>query len=165
MDTKIRKVLFPTDFSTLSDSALAEASAFARDRGARLLILHVAEPPAAYGSGEMYYGIPDPDDEALREMLVKVVPTDPGVAFEHRLVTGEPATEIVRVSDEEQADMIVMATHGRTGLMRWVLGSVTESVIRHAHCPVLVFKALGKQKVTEGEELATKAQAASPSHI
>ncbi len=54
------KILFPTDFSTLSDAALKHATVLARDMGAKLLIVHVEEPPAAYGTGEMYYGIPIP---------------------------------------------------------------------------------------------------------
>jgi len=135
-----KKILFPTDFSTLSDAALRHATSLAKDSGAKLIILHVEEPPAAYGTGEMYYGIPEPDMTALTKMLEAVVPNDPGVPFEHRMVTGDPAGEIVAVAQSEKVDLIVLGTHGRTGLGRLLMGSVAEAVVRRASCPVLTFK-------------------------
>lgn len=140
-----KKILFPTDFSTLSDAALQYATTLARDMGAKLVIVHIEEPPAAYGAGEMYYGIPDPDTAALTKMLDVVRPADAAVPFEHRLVTGEPATEIVELAKEEGVDLIVMGTHGRTGLGRLLMGSVAESVVRRAPCPVFTFKEPHKQ--------------------
>jgi nucleotide-binding universal stress UspA family protein len=137
---KARKILLPTDFSTLSDSALGYATSLARDTGARLLIAHVEEPAMAYGGGEMYYGVMYPDTAALKKMLEEVKPTDPGVPFEHWLLTGTPAEEIVRLADQEQVDMIVLATHGRTGFRHLLMGSVAEAVVRKAHCPVLTLK-------------------------
>jgi len=136
-----RKILFPTDFSTLSDAALPHATTLAQESGATLLIVHVEEPPTAYGTGEMYYGIPDPDNNALNTMLSNVVPTDPRVPYEHRMVIGDPTEEIVRIADEENVDLIVMATHGRTGIKRLLMGSVAEKVVRYANCPVFTFKA------------------------
>jgi nucleotide-binding universal stress UspA family protein len=134
------RILFPTDFSHLSDAALRHATTLARESGAVLLIVHVEEPPLAYGGGEMYYGIPDPDRSEVRRMLEAVVPTDPKVPFEHRLVLGDPADEIVRIAEEENVDLIVMATHGRTGFKRLLMGSVAEEVVRRAQCPVFTFK-------------------------
>lgn len=136
-----RKILFPTDFSHLSDAALNHATALARDTGAMLLIVHVEEPPMAYGGGEMYYGIPEPDQAEVRRMTEAVKPTDPSVKYEHRLVNGSPADEIVRLAEEEHVDMIVIGTHGRTGLKRLLMGSTAEAVMRTAKCPVFVFKA------------------------
>lgn len=136
-----RKILFPTDFSTLSDAALGHATTLAQESGATLLIVHVEEPPTAYGTGEMYYGIPEPDNDALNTMLEAVVPSDPRVHYEHRLAIGDPAEEIVRLAERENVDLIVMATHGRTGIKRWLMGSVAESVVRYAQCPVFTFKA------------------------
>lgn len=133
-------IVFPTDFSTLSDAGLQHATVLAKDTGARLLILHVEEPPAAYGGGEMYYGIPEPNQEALRQMLANVKPSDPSVPYEHRLVIGDPATEIVEAAKQVGADMIVMSTHGRTGLGRLLMGSVAEAVVRRSPCPVFTFK-------------------------
>lgn len=135
-----RKILFPTDFSHTGDAALELATSLARERGAKLLIVHVEEPPAAYGCGEMYYGMPDPVTEDLEKMLERVVPSDPDVACEHLMVTGDPATAITRVAKEEEVELIVMGTHGRTGLMRLLMGSNAEMVVRHAACPVLTYK-------------------------
>lgn len=135
-----KKIVFPTDFSTLSDAALEHAVALARETGAKLLIVHVEEPPMAYGGGEMYYGLPEPDHAAVEQMLSKVVPKSGDVPYEHRLLTGSPADEIVRFADNQQADLIVLGTHGRTGLRRVLMGSVAEAVVRRANCPVFTFK-------------------------
>jgi nucleotide-binding universal stress UspA family protein len=135
-----RKILFPTDFSHTGDAALELATSLARERGATLLIVHVEEPPAAYGCGEMYYGMPDPAAEDLQQMLQRVVPTDPEVPCEHMMVTGDPATAITRVAEDEGVELIVMGTHGRTGLMRLLMGSTAEIVVRRATCPVLTYK-------------------------
>jgi len=134
------KILFPTDFSMLGRTALEMATSLARDRGAKLLIVHVEEPPMAYGGGELYYGIDEPDREELKRMLAEVVPTDPAIAYEHRLMMGSPATAIVQLAEKERVDMIVMPTHGRTGLVRLLMGSVAEEVVRKAKCPVLTVK-------------------------
>jgi nucleotide-binding universal stress UspA family protein len=135
-----KKILFPTDFSTAADAGLPEAATLARERGAVLVILHVQEPPAAYAEAGLYYGVPEPDDEALMKMLREIVPPGHGVPCEHRLVMGDPASEIVRVARKENVDMIVMGTHGRSGFGRLILGSVAESVMRKAPCPVLTYK-------------------------
>lgn len=137
---KMSKIVFPTDFSHCGDAALSLATVLARDTGAKLIIAHVEEPPLAYGGGEMYYGLPEPLTEDLAQMLNKVRPLDPAVPCEHRLITGEPSDAIVRLADQEQADLIVMGTHGRTGLSRLLMGSVAESIVRNAKCPVLTFK-------------------------
>ena len=137
---KAKTILFPTDFSTLSNAALEHATALAKESGAKLLIVHVAEPPAVYGAGEMYYGVPDPDTPTLRRMLAEVVPADASVPCERRLLVGDPAGEITAVARAEDVDMIVMSTHGRTGLSRVLMGSVAELVVRRATCPVLTLK-------------------------
>ena len=137
---QMRKILFPTDFSHTSDAALAMATSLARDTGATLMVVHVEEPPLAYGGGEMYYGIPEPATEDLQRMLQKVLPTDSSVPVEHRLVTGDPATAVAELAEKEGIDMIVMGTHGRTGLSRFLMGSVAEAIVRRAPCPVLTYK-------------------------
>jgi nucleotide-binding universal stress UspA family protein len=139
------KILFPTDFSTAGQAALELATSLARDRGAKLLIAHVEEPPMAYGGGELYYGIEEPNRDELRRMLSEVLPTDPAVGFEHRLLIGSPATGIVHLAEKESVDMIVMPTHGRTGVLRLLMGSVAEEVVRKAKCPVLTVKAAAKK--------------------
>ena len=139
-----KHILFPTDFSHTGDAALAWATALARDANATLHIVHVQEPPMVYG-GEMYYGMPEPNVEHLKEMLAKVVPTDPSVPCKHHLVSGAPATAICRLAADENVDMIVIGTHGRTGVMRLLMGSVAEAVVRQAPCPVLTYKQPAEQ--------------------
>ncbi len=135
-----KTIVFPTDFSTASDAALTHAAALARQSGARLLIVHVEEPPLAYGGGELYYGLPEPSSERILKMLEDVKPADPAVPFTHRLTMGDPAAEIVRIATDEQAEMIVLGTHGRTGLSRLLMGSVAEAIVRRAPCPVLIYR-------------------------
>ena len=137
---KLKTIVFPCDFSSKGNEALEYATTLARESGARLLIVHVQEPPIAYAEGAFYYGIPDPDPDALRGMLQQVKPHDASVTCEHRFVQGDPASQIVELATKEQADLIVMSSHGRTGLGRLIMGSVAESVLRQAACPVLVVK-------------------------
>lgn len=135
-----KKILFPTDFSHTGDAALELASALARDMNAKLLIVHVEEPPLAYAGGEFYYGVPDPATEDMKQMLQEVVPKDSTVPCEHHLVTGEPASAVTRLAESEEVDMIVMGTHGRTGVTRLLMGSVAEAIVRRAPCPVLTYR-------------------------
>ena len=135
-----KTILFPTDFSTASDAALVHAESLARQMNARLLIVHVEEPPLAYGGGELYYGLPEPDPQRIRSMLEDVRPKDPAVPYTHTLTMGDPAGEIVRIAADEGAEMIVLGTHGRTGMTRLLMGSVAEAIVRRAPCPVLVYR-------------------------
>lgn len=135
------KILFPTDFSPASEHALRWATSLARDSGATICVVHVEEPPMAYGGGEMYVGFDDAaTKEELRRTLVQIVPTDHNVAYDHKLLVGNPADAIVHEAEAENADLIVMGTHGRTGLTRLLMGSVAEAVVRRAKCPVLTVK-------------------------
>ena len=147
----IRTILHPTDFSEYSGYAFRLACALARDYGARLVVLHVAAPPVVvYGEGVLP---PAPEDyqERLRGQLQQVVSPDPKVPVEHRLVEGDAVTEILRLAEETKCDLIVMGTHGRTGLGRLLMGSVAEQVVRKAPCPVLTVKTPQRQP-SPGEE-------------
>jgi universal stress protein A len=139
MNTK--KVVFPTDFSRTSKAALEFAESLVRDQNGKLYIVHVEEPPAAYGGGDLFYGIPNPNLEDVKKLLLAVVPSDPKIAYEHHLVHGAPGDAIAQFAESVDADLIVIGTHGRTGLNRMLMGSVAESVVRHASCPVLSYKA------------------------
>jgi universal stress protein A len=156
----MHKILYATDFSTAGQTALEMATALARDRDAKLVIVHVEEPPTAYGGGELYYGIDMPDPQELQRMLAQVLPTDPKVGFEHKLVMGSPAGGILHIAEKEGVEMIVMSTHGRTGLTRMLMGSVAEEVVRKAKCPVLTVKAAPARKPVQ----ATTAKAATPAN-
>jgi nucleotide-binding universal stress UspA family protein len=141
----VKKILFPTDFSHFGNEGLKLATSLARDNDATLFIVHVQEPTTAYGGGEMYYGLSEPNTHKLQEMLKDIVPDDPTVSYEHRLITGDPATALVRFAKDEDIDLIVMGTHGRRGVMRMLMGSVAEVVVRRAPCPVLTFKPAVKE--------------------
>jgi len=140
----IHVVLHPTDFSAHSAPAFDVACTLARDNHARLLILYVREVPAvAYGEfGHLPMELESP--EAIRAKLDKLISLrcrDGNVAAECCIKIGDPATEILATANEIHADMIVMGTHGRTGLGRLLMGSVAEFIVRKATCPVLTVKA------------------------
>jgi nucleotide-binding universal stress UspA family protein len=156
----LKTVLHPTDFSGRSHFAFRVACTVARDHGARLVVLHVAEPPVATAGEALLLPSDEPDLDALRARLEQYRPRHPSVAVEHRLAEGQPAAEIARAAAETGCDVIVMGTHGRTGLARFVLGSVAEQVLRQAPCPVLTVKAPPSPKARAPWEL-TPALAAS----
>jgi universal stress protein A len=141
----VKRILFPTDLSNVTDGALSLATSLARDNGATLIIVHVEELPIAYGVGEMYFDALGPTRQKLRTMLEAILPSDPTVACEHHLIPGEPASAIVDFAKEKNIDLIVMGTHGRTGLKRVLMGSIAEAVVRSAPCPVLSYKPLAKK--------------------
>jgi len=134
--TSIRTILHPTDFSEQSGFAFRLACSLARDYHARLILLHTFTPaPLIYGEG---FVPPDPQSikEDLRAQLEALPAEDSGIRVERRLEEGSPAPEILCVAQEANADLIVMGTHGRTGLSRLLMGSVAERVVRRALCPV-----------------------------
>jgi nucleotide-binding universal stress UspA family protein len=133
----IHTILQPTDFSESSRHAFRLACALAWDYGARVIRLHVAAPPAAVDAESASFPQPEGYLERLRKQLEQVAPRDLEVPVEHRVTEGHPATEILRVAEETCCDVIVMGTHGRTGLGRLFLGSVAEQVLRRAPCPVV----------------------------
>jgi nucleotide-binding universal stress UspA family protein len=85
-------------------------------------------------------GIPAEDPLTVRTQLARISPTDSSVSTQHRLLEGDPAEEILKVAQGEGVDMIVMGTHGATGLTRLLMGSVAEHVLRKAPCPVLTVR-------------------------
>jgi nucleotide-binding universal stress UspA family protein len=107
-----------------------------------LVVLHVERPPLATLGGTA--GVPplpnEYDRQRLWEQLQRIQPTQAGIAVEHRLEYGDPAAVIVKVAEEIGADLIVMGTHGRTGLRRLLVGSVGEWVVRKAPCPVVTVR-------------------------
>jgi nucleotide-binding universal stress UspA family protein len=137
----IRTILHPTDFSPQSAAGYQMACALARDYGARLVLLHVHPVDMVYGEG--YVLPPDPAAilEELRQELDRMPPPDPGVRVDRAIEDGDPVTEILETARETGCDLIVMGTHGRTGVGRLLLGSVAEAVLRKAPCPVLTMKA------------------------
>jgi nucleotide-binding universal stress UspA family protein len=131
----IRTILHPTDFSESSEAALELARTLARDYEARLVILH-AYPPPLTGAEAVDRRRPDGIEEDLLAKLQDLVPDDRTIAVAYRVGEGRPADVILDTADREGCDLIVMGTHGRSGLRRALMGSVAEEVSRKARCPV-----------------------------
>ncbi len=157
---RLNTILHPTDFSERSNYAFRLACSLARDHGARLVILHVWLPPSgALAAGEVAIPL-RPEDYppgALEEQLRRLQAPDPAVDVEHRLEQGNAPVEIIEVARETNCDLIVMGTHGRTGLGRLLMGSVAEQVMRKAPCPVLTVKAPFPSAESVSEPLASSA--------
>ncbi|MCA1593512.1 MAG: universal stress protein [Acidobacteria bacterium] len=144
----IRTILLPTDFSECAGHAVPFAADLARLLGARIICLHAVEPIApAVGLTAVAEPLPTADiggllEESAERELPKIAERKEcaGLDVEDVVTHGEAASEIVRVARERGADLIVVSSHGRTGLGRILFGSTAESVVRHAHCPVLVVK-------------------------
>jgi nucleotide-binding universal stress UspA family protein/quercetin dioxygenase-like cupin family protein len=138
---RIQTILHPTDFSDNSRYAFQTACALARDNHATLLLLHVMMPAV---SPVLQVAPPDPLLAAESQKTLPPLPWpqvgDPQIHVEHRVAEGDPAEEVLRLSERLHCDLIVMGTHGKTGLGRLLTGSVAEEVLRKAVCPVLVVK-------------------------
>jgi nucleotide-binding universal stress UspA family protein len=142
---QITRILVPTDFSAASDAALTYARSLARQFGASINLVHVFEDPFTSGAfvGDGTVMLPADLRRSLETLALEQL------AARHQehlgmlplssthLLTGAPARTIVEHARETHADLIVMGTHGRTGLGHMLLGSVAEKVVRTATCPVL----------------------------
>lgn len=135
----IRKIICPIDFSDSARAAFEFACALARDYRASLVVIHVVPPPT-YAVEGIAVPIPVEDPYELRARLVQLYPVDPGVDADYRVLDGDAGDQIVNAASDAKADMIVMGTHGKSGLTRLLMGSVAESVMRHAPCPVLTVR-------------------------
>ena len=150
-DLSVRSILVPIDFSIHSREALRNARELAAHYGARLDLLHVVEerlPPAFYvgGVGSIYDVEPDIEEKARKKMKSFYLETGgPDVSeIAYHAEPGQPAKHITEFAGEEGADMIVMSTHGLTGMEHFFMGSVAEKVVRRAPVPVFTIKAFGK---------------------
>jgi nucleotide-binding universal stress UspA family protein len=136
------RVLCPIDFSDSSQAVVQLVAELVQREGAAITLLHVIDPPAVYARGERLLEIAREIDRRATEHLdrwaAELAGKVPGaVAQQSR--TGHPGAEILKALDEGPAfDLVVMGSHGRTGIERVLLGSVAEKIVRHAPCPVLV---------------------------
>jgi nucleotide-binding universal stress UspA family protein len=142
---QFEKVLVPVDFSENSHASLQYAVEFARRHNSRLILLHVVEPavyPVTDGlTGLASVSIGTDEDTAetrLRQWKKDEVP--PEVKTETALRTGSAYHEITEAARDLDADLIIISTHGYTGLKHVLLGSTAERVVRHASCPVLTLR-------------------------
>jgi nucleotide-binding universal stress UspA family protein len=136
----------PTDFSDYSQEALQYGISFCQEYDANLVLLHVIEDPFYLSTGANFGFDMDSFfrkmEEKSEQQMIDLVPPDqlPPEHVERVIVRGTPFLEIIRSAKEQKADMLVIATHGRTGLAHVLMGSVTEKVVRKVPCPVLVVR-------------------------
>lgn len=135
----IKTVLHATDFSQASTYALEFACALARDYGARLILLHVAETPRMI-RGKLDAERLEESHAAAQAQLQQLAVPHQDIAVERRFARGDAGNQILTVARQVHADLLVVGTHGRTGLGRLLMGSVAESVVREAPCPVVTVK-------------------------
>jgi nucleotide-binding universal stress UspA family protein len=152
---RIKKILYPTDFSSYSNQAYFHAIALAEKHNASLTVLFVYNPDTTTTPGSQ--GDEVADRRYWQGQLEQIRPVDTRIPVTHVLLEGDPATEIVRYGRDAGVDLIVMGTHGRTGVDRLLMGSVAEKVLRDASCSVLVVKLPRGQPVTPQGDVAVAA--------
>ncbi len=150
--TQAGPIVVPIDFSTFAEGVVEQAVELARAYTSDLFLLHVVEPitlPTVYGVDPMSAVGPDTETralEALKGLASKLVPD--AVTWSAHVLVGHAIHEIVTVAEDAGARMIVIATHGLTGLKRLLMGSVTEQIVRAAPCPVFTVRSFGKEIIT-----------------
>lgn len=135
----LKQILLPTDFSTSSKAALRYGIALARAFDAKLVLLNVPEDPGVAAEAEYPIGIYETMQNAANQRLGELLSGEEVKELkpEYAMRIGRPADEIVRFAADHPIDLIVMGTHGREGVARVLIGSVAETVVRRATCPVL----------------------------
>lgn len=131
-------ILFATDLSKTSRAGFSWATALARLCQARILILFVDAPPDS--DERLLFHNPDRSRARASTKLRRSLPADRTIPTTYRVALGDPARQIIAVAEEENASLVVLGTHQRRGLQRLLLGSVAETVLRQAPCPVFVFR-------------------------
>ena len=141
-----RRILWPTDFSECAEKALSHALWLAERYGAELVILHIMTPEeadVAHGiTGRIWDRLESESRQRVGAELNRLAERVRGRGLQIRQVLGHgtASREILRAANDLECDLIVIATHGRAGLRRTLMGSVTEKVLRLAPCPVFVVR-------------------------
>lgn len=134
------KILVATDFSPASKAALDLAASVARDRKGSILVVHVKEIVSPFTTDHLY-PYQAASEEDLEKQLEEFAPDDSTIPITRLLLRGaDPADTICELAEQEGAELIVLGTHGRRGIIRLLMGSVAELVVRRASCSVLVVK-------------------------
>ena len=141
----VKRILVPVDFSAHSRKAVPYAAGIAVMYGAEIELLHVVEPMAFVEDLVLPSSIAMLDRkhrnkaaEALEKMADELVP--PTVKRRLKVILGHVYPEILKEADKSHADLMILNTHGYTGLQEFFMGGTAEKIVRHAHCPVLVLK-------------------------
>lgn len=163
MSYPFKRILCPIDFDQNSLTALDVAAQMARDNDGTVLLTHVVPLVIAPTGMPVYVDIYKGQEEAAREKLQEVA-SKRLRGVKHELLThmGEPAGSIIRTARRHAADLIVMATHGRRGFSRVLLGSVAELVLREAPCPVLCVRPGESDKSLVGRWMSSNPVTAAP---
>lgn len=143
METLIKTILVPTDFSELSECALKTGISIARRQNAEIILLHVADRFAYLQPSEVF--LPDvkvmPDIKLMMEeklsAVSKKINEETGIKISGKVINGSPSEEICQFAYKENANLIVMGTHGSSGLREFFIGSEAFRVVKNASCPVL----------------------------
>ena len=135
----LKTILHPTDFSDSAQSSFQFACALATDMKARLIVFHVVPPMGALVDDLIDYTSPDHEHRAWTRLrdLQQAALDGFGLEIDIDLSEGDPGAEILKTARQRGCDLIVMGTHGRTGLRHLLMGNVAERVVRKAGCPVL----------------------------
>jgi universal stress protein A len=139
----MKKIVVPVDFSEYSKKSLRYAVEFATNFSSEILLVYVIEPvayPADFSFGQIALPASETELRQRAEMqLEKLIETEiqSRVVARSFLRTGKPSSEILQLARDESADLIIIATHGHTGVEHVLFGSTAERVIRKAPCPVL----------------------------
>lgn len=138
-----RRILLATDLSAASEGAALQALDLAHDLGAELLIVSVIDPGSLRLPGGRFGGRVDQvrsrRESAAQELVSRGRAA--GVRVSFLIWEGDPGESIVDAARSEQVDLVVVGSHGRGSVGRFLIGSVSDHVVRHAHCPVLVVRA------------------------
>jgi len=140
MRVQIKSIICSTDFSDYSDHAVPYGIAVAKEFGAKLYLCHVIDLSSIAMYGEAILGLEEQQAQITKNAHEKIRQFMAGqdVDWEPLIQIGHAASEISRVAEERGADLVISATHGRSGLKRLILGSVTERLMRTLSCPLLV---------------------------
>jgi len=150
MTTKFKKILCPVDFDSNSAAALNFAARLAHDYRGALHLLHVVKFPFEPSEQPVEADLPEwrRDARARLEKFAAKYLSD-GVKYQASVKRGDPARAILETARALRPDLIVVATHGRTGLRHAFLGSVAEHVVRESRVPVLIVRKRGKDEVSK----------------
>jgi universal stress protein A len=151
----LKEILVPVDFTECTDKALSYALPFARQFGAGLTLLHVVEPVIGASSEAVLVNV-NSDEGAERELARMKARVEKQAKCQTILRKGNAASEIIGVASERNCDLIILSTHGRTGLDRLISGSTSEKVVRRAGCPILVVRPHEHDFVTDDRVRAAK---------
>jgi nucleotide-binding universal stress UspA family protein len=148
MEKRIKRILYATDYSKASARALDQAVQLAKQNAAELLVVHVLEPVTPYvtgddyGSTELYLRLEETTKKDAQSSMHKLMQKLQKLKVNAKslLLKGSTHDQIIKAAKSRKADMIVIGTHGRTGLTKLFMGSVAGKVVSTAQCPVLTVR-------------------------